>query len=300
MYDPSEALLQLGLYDYVWGNPGLLQTYNANVQAEKARQDQLAYNNLWKQIEKEKIDAEKEKQRRVEKATAQAKVNQLLQGYGYKTPQERSLIDDQIVQAAIEGGLDLRDLEIQRQKSVNAAREEMGERSAKNAVMDPLKMEIRQHGLYSSEPDWKSMSQDKIKDIQRMIGVNADGKVGPKTKAAIAKWNAAHPDNQINPENPLQSILAKIDNLNYVYNGETRTFSPAELDELRKLVYTGEDPTVTSKQSWENWGRSQAQNEAAKRREAEAEKQKKIEELKKKKAAGYSLWPEEEQLLKGK
>lgn len=300
MYDPSEALLQLGLYDYVWGNPGLLQTYNANVQAEKARQEQLAYNNMWKQIEKDKLDAEKEKQKRIDKATAQAKVNQLLQGYGYKTPQERSLIDDQIVQAAIEGNLDMRDLDIQRRKSVNAAREEIAERSAKNAVLDPLKMEIRQHGLYSSEPDWKGMSKDKIKDIQQLIGVKADGVVGPKTKEAIAKWNAEHPDKQISPENPLQSILGKIDNLNYTYNGESRSFSPAELDELRKLVYNGEDPSVTSRQSWENWGRSQAQNEATKRREAEAEKQKKIEEIKRKQAAGYPLWPEEKKLLEGK
>ena len=46
MYDPSEALLQLGLYDYVWGDPSLLQTYNANVQAAKAREEQAAYNKL--------------------------------------------------------------------------------------------------------------------------------------------------------------------------------------------------------------------------------------------------------------
>ena len=61
MYDPSEALLQLGLYDYVWGNPSLLQTYNANVQAQKARDDQNRYNTLWKQIEMAKMQSEKEK-----------------------------------------------------------------------------------------------------------------------------------------------------------------------------------------------------------------------------------------------
>ena len=61
MYDPSEALLQLGLYDYVWGNPSLLQTYNANVQAQKAREEQNAYNMLWKQIEEKKAANEKAK-----------------------------------------------------------------------------------------------------------------------------------------------------------------------------------------------------------------------------------------------
>jgi hypothetical protein len=61
MYDPSEALLQLGLYDYVWGNPSLLQTYNSNVQSEKARQENLQYQNMWKQIEQNKLNAEKQK-----------------------------------------------------------------------------------------------------------------------------------------------------------------------------------------------------------------------------------------------
>lgn len=61
MYDPSEALLQLGLYDYVWGNPSLLQTYNANVQAQKAREEQNRYNTMWKQIEMAKMQSEKDK-----------------------------------------------------------------------------------------------------------------------------------------------------------------------------------------------------------------------------------------------
>lgn len=61
MYDPSEALLQLGLYDYVWGNPSLLQTYNSNVQSQKARDDQNAYNTIWKQIELAKMQNEKDK-----------------------------------------------------------------------------------------------------------------------------------------------------------------------------------------------------------------------------------------------
>lgn len=89
MYDPGEALLQLGLYDYVWGNPTLLQTYNANVQAQKAREEQNAYNKLWKQIEmakaerdwqynKDKLQVEKDKLEAEKARTAEAKVAQLL------------------------------------------------------------------------------------------------------------------------------------------------------------------------------------------------------------------------------
>lgn len=90
MYDPSEALLQLGLYDYVWGDPGLLQTYNANVQAEKARQEQNAYNKMWKAIEdqkaKERADAEKRE-----------KLTQLYKDYNNATgEQERTIIAEQI------------------------------------------------------------------------------------------------------------------------------------------------------------------------------------------------------------
>lgn len=72
MYDPSEALLQLGLYDYVWGDPGLLNIYNSNVQANKARQENLAYNNMWKTIEMAKLEEEKERNRN-EKAKLEAK-----------------------------------------------------------------------------------------------------------------------------------------------------------------------------------------------------------------------------------
>lgn len=78
MYDPSEALLQLGLYDYVWGDPGLLNTYNSNIQAEKARQENLAYQNMWKQIEKDKLDVEKGKLEAEKARTVEAKVAQLL------------------------------------------------------------------------------------------------------------------------------------------------------------------------------------------------------------------------------
>jgi hypothetical protein len=56
MIDP---LLQLGLYDYVWGDPTLLQTYNSNVQAEKSREAQREYNQYLKEYDRAKAEAEK-------------------------------------------------------------------------------------------------------------------------------------------------------------------------------------------------------------------------------------------------
>ena len=77
MYDPSEALLQLGLYDYVWGNPALLQTYNANVQADKARKEQQDYNTLWKNIELAKMQKEQdERKAKEEKEEAARKADE--------------------------------------------------------------------------------------------------------------------------------------------------------------------------------------------------------------------------------
>lgn len=99
MYDPSEALLQLGLYDYVWGDPGLLNTYNSNVQAEKARQENLAYQKMWKQIEKDKLDAEKQKTERAELAEAEAKMAELNKSLVNAKPQEAEVIKKQ--QAAL-------------------------------------------------------------------------------------------------------------------------------------------------------------------------------------------------------
>lgn len=102
MYDPSEALLQLGLYDYVWGDPGLLNTYNSNVQAEKARQENLAYQNMWKQIEQNKINAENAKAEKQARKDKEAKLADLYKQYNNAAgEQERAYIAKQI--NALEG-----------------------------------------------------------------------------------------------------------------------------------------------------------------------------------------------------
>lgn len=95
MYDPSEALLQLGLYDYVWGNPSLLQTYNANVQAEKARAEQNAYNKLWKQIEDEKNAAAAANARKQELKEASVEMAKLNRDLINAAPQEAVVIRKQ-------------------------------------------------------------------------------------------------------------------------------------------------------------------------------------------------------------
>lgn len=264
MIDP---LLQLGLYDYVWGNPTLLQTYNSNIQAEKSREAQREYNQYLKEYDRAKLEEEKAKRESIAKATAEAKITELLDGYGYKTPQQRDLIDRQINVAVADGGLNPEAVKALKDLAVKNAEDEMLERSAKNAVLDPIKSKIRLHGAYSAEPNWKNQSSDYIKAIQRTVGTKADGVYGKKTAAAIEAWNAKHPEEQIVAPNDLENILDEIDQLRYVHNDTEKQFNPDELDELRKMVYGGEDPTAANRKNWEDWARNQAQNDAKDTRE---------------------------------
>lgn len=250
MIDP---LLQLGLYDYVWGNPTLLQTYNSNIQAEKSREAQREYNQYLKEYDRAKLEEEKAKRESIAKATAEAKITELLDGYGYKTPQQRDLIDRQINVAVADGGLNTEAVKALKDLAVKNAEDEMLERSAKNAVLDPIKSKIRLHGAYSAEPNWKNQSSDYIKAIQRTVGTKADGVYGKKTAAAIEAWNAKHPEEQIVAPNDLENILDEIDQLRYVHNDTEKQFNPAELDELRKMVYDGEDPTTKRREDWDEW-----------------------------------------------
>lgn len=95
MYDPSEALLQLGLYDYVWGDPSLLQTYNANVQAQKAREEQANYNQIWKQIEERNAQMKEEAARQQELREASVEMAKLNKDLINAKPQEAVIIRKQ-------------------------------------------------------------------------------------------------------------------------------------------------------------------------------------------------------------
>ena len=95
MYDPSEALLQLGLYDYVWGNPSLLQTYNANVQAAKAREEQAKYNQIWKQIEERNAQMKEAAARQQELKEASVEMAKLNKDLINAKPQEAVIIRKQ-------------------------------------------------------------------------------------------------------------------------------------------------------------------------------------------------------------
>lgn len=272
MYTPlDETMLQLGLYDYVWGDNTMLQNYLNRIEQEKNREAQREYNKYLKEYDRAKLAEEKAKRESVAKATAEAKITELLDGYGHKTPQQRALIDRQIDVAVADGGLNSDTVNALKALAVKNAEDEMLERSAKNAVLDPIRAKIRLHGAYSAEPNWKGVPVDEAKAYQKLLGFtgkDVDGILGKKSQAKIAEWNEAHPDNKIPvPSNDLDDILYEINKLSYKHNGVEKQFSPAELDELRKLAYEGEDPTAANRENWNDWARSQAQSEAEKERE---------------------------------
>lgn len=289
-----ETLMQLGLYDYVWGDNWYPKAMQAAEEAEKNREAQKSYNEYLKEYDRAKLAEEKAKRESIAKATAEAKVTELLDGYGYKTPQQRDLIDRQINVAVADGGLDPEAVKALKELSVKNAEDEMLERSAKNAVLDPIKSKIRLHGAYSADPNWKKLSPDYIKDIQSKVGAKADGVFGKKTEAAINKWNAEHADDQITAPNELEQILDEIDQLRYVHNDAEKQFSPAELDELRKMVYGGEDPSLKNKQDWSDFYKNMAQQNAKEKAEQRKKDKARLAELQKAIDANYNLSAEEE------
>ena len=72
MYTPlDETMLQLGLYDYVWGDNTMLQNYISRVEAEKNREAQREYNQYLKEYDRNKALTEEYKADRVEYAKLQ-------------------------------------------------------------------------------------------------------------------------------------------------------------------------------------------------------------------------------------
>ena len=89
MIDP---LLQLGLYDYVWGNPTLLQTYNSNVQAEQNRESQREYNKYLKEYDRAKAEREEAKRKRQELKEAEVELAGLNRDLIKARPTEAAVI----------------------------------------------------------------------------------------------------------------------------------------------------------------------------------------------------------------
>ena len=92
MYDPNRALLELGLVDYVWGNPSTLSTWNSNLQADKSRKEQQEYNNMWKMLELARLRSDEKKAKDKELNDAAVQMAKLNKDLLNASPQEAVII----------------------------------------------------------------------------------------------------------------------------------------------------------------------------------------------------------------
>ena len=205
MYDPSEALLQLGLYDYVWGDPTMLNVYNSNVQAQKAREAQEQYNNYWKQVELENAKVEKAKADALERKEKDAKLAELYKQYNNaKGAQERALIKKQIRalegdSASVESEMlaaydqDRAQAEIDAQNESARHSEALKEMAKINGLMRKAKKaedkEKIAQSVYDETAYPKMNREERNKLFADLMGIKT---VGEKAKEASENAAAAH------------------------------------------------------------------------------------------------------------
>lgn len=250
MYDPSEALLQLGLYDYVWGDPTMLNVYNSNVQAQKAREAQEQYNSYWKQIELENAKAEKAKAAALERKEKDAKLAELYKQYNNaKGAQERALIKKQIRalegdNASVESEMlaaydqDRAQAEIDAQNESVRHSEALKDMAKINALMRKAKKATDKEQIAQSvydETTYPNMNrEERNKFFAELMGIKT---VGEKIKEASENEAASHAGKKTG------ETLADQDLTKKATDAITNNLPPSSLDDavlskIRELGYT--------------------------------------------------------------
>lgn len=93
MYTPlDETMLQLGLYDYVWGDNSMLQNYLSRVEAEKNRESQREYNEYLKEYDRQKAEAEEAARKSQELKEAEVELASLNRDLIKARPTEAAVI----------------------------------------------------------------------------------------------------------------------------------------------------------------------------------------------------------------
>lgn len=93
MYTPlDETMLQLGLYDYVWGDNTMLQNYMSRIEAEKNREAQREYNQYLKDYDRAKAEAEDAARKRQELKEAEVELAGLNRDLIKARPTEAAVI----------------------------------------------------------------------------------------------------------------------------------------------------------------------------------------------------------------
>lgn len=238
MYDPNRALLELGLVDYVWGNPSTLSTWNSNLQADRARKEQQDYNTMWKEIElvnaaneRAKIDALNRKER-------EAKLAELYRQYNNAGgDQERALIKKQI--RALEGGDQNVESEMlaafnaDKKKAEDDAKQEalrhseaLKEMGELNSLLRSTKKAAEKEALAATVYDEKAypnMNRDeRDKMYAQIMGIQT---LGEKIKAANEGAAAGHSGKKTSEVLDWNDIRARASQPGYVPSSEDKAIA---------------------------------------------------------------------------
>lgn len=239
MYDPSEALLQLGLYDYVWGNPSLLQTYNANIQAQKARDEQNKYNTMWKQIELAKMQNEKDKANAL-------KLNELNKEFDelqYKLtqtqdPLEMAWINKQMRKVRADAaaqGMALRGEDTEFDKSYNENRQYNDNLNAfKKGLKRSFKSEAEKNAELAKIDNSGFRDKDIIEMRKEISGIDSQQ---AKNEAAVSQSISSHAGKKTTEQLNNADLIAQA-NTAISTNARPSSLSDEVKQKIRELGYT--------------------------------------------------------------
>ena len=140
MYRPSdEALMQLGLYNYVWGDNSMLQNYLSRLSEDEQRKFQAEENAKNRQAQKEYNEYLKEYDNKQQQNAAKLEIAKLRKELVNADPIEAAVIEKQIEQIAKDNGLSI-DTQLQ---EINQATEQAAEvANRKAAIMAEYKQKL--------------------------------------------------------------------------------------------------------------------------------------------------------------
>jgi len=240
MYRPSdEALMQLGLYDYVWGDNAMLQNYLSRLsedeqrqfQAEenaKNRQAQREYNEYLKEYDRNKARAEELKEAKLELA-------QLNRDLVTAKPADRAVLVKRI-DAISEKYPELDASSEEAQRANDAERAYQAEKTGyisemptsfktvdeqRAAIKDVMASNLRPEDKEKAVAELRSIKPLSLQQTEASFGAIA-GHAGKKTgesldDADLAKKAEAAIKNNTSPSRLKSDVLDKIRELNYTW-----------------------------------------------------------------------------------
>lgn len=184
MYTPlDETMLQLGLYDYVWGDNSMLQNYLNRIEQEKNREAQREYNKYLKEYDRNKALKDEFRADKVEYAKLQKE-------RATADPRTKVVIDTQMKN--IEDKYKKTDFASQFSPANTRAMDKASEAAAKRETQrSTLKMKVKALLDAAKTPDEKMQIINNARELNKDFGlINAYNEAGfenPWTEEDLAE-----------------------------------------------------------------------------------------------------------------